>query len=100
MSAILVGAGLAFTAVAVLVTLAVFAFVIKFAIKLILLPLLLIKWLVMGVVMLIVGPILFVAGLIAAVTVGLVFALPLLPFVALGAVIWMVVRPNRQPAAV
>jgi hypothetical protein len=97
MSAILVAAGLAFTAVAVLVTLTVFAFAIKFVIKLILLPLLLIKWLVMGVVMLIVGPILFVAGLLAAAAVGLALALPLLPFLALGALIWIVVRATRPP---
>ena len=99
MSAILVATGLAFTAVAVLVTLAVFAFVIKFALKLLLLPLLLIKWLVMGVVLLIVGPILFVVGLIAATAVGLVLAVPLLPFLALGALVWIVVRSTGSTVA-
>ena len=60
--------------------------------------LLLIKWLMMGVVMLIVGPILFVAGLIASVLLAVAFVIPLLPFIALGVVIWLIVRANRQPA--
>jgi hypothetical protein len=80
------------------VTLAVFALVIKFALKLLLLPLLLIKWLVMSVVMLIVGPILFVVGLVASVLLALVFVLPLLPFLAIGVAVWLIVRATRQPA--
>ena len=65
----------------------------------VLLPLILLKWLVMSLVMLIVGPILFVAGLVAALAVGLVLALPLLPFVMVGAIVWMIVRANRPAIA-
>ena len=92
MSAVLVLVGLAFAAAAVFVTFAVFALLLKFAFKLLLLPLLLIKWLVVSLVMLIVGPILFVVGVIAAVAFGLVMALPLLPFAAIAALVWVIVR--------
>ncbi len=96
MGAVVVLAGLAFTAVAVLLTFAAVAIFFKIVLRLILLPLLLIKFLVMGVVMLVVGPILFVVGLAAA------FALmvPLLPFLALGAIVWFLVRGTRRPAVV
>ncbi len=58
-------------------SLAVVALFVKFAVKLLLLPLLLVKWLVMSVVMLVVGPILFVVGVILTVVFGLVIAVPL-----------------------
>ena len=87
-------AGLAFTAVAVLFFLALAGV----ALRLILLPLLLVKWIVMGVVMLVVGPILFLIGLVALVVAGLVLSVPLLPLVALGAIVWLLVRGNRRPA--
>ncbi len=98
MSAILALVGLAFAAAAVLVTFTLVALVLRFAIKLILLPLLLIKWLVASVVMLVVAPILFVVGVIGAVVAGLVLALPLMPLLAVGALVWLLVRANRQSA--
>ena len=99
MSAILAAAGLAFTVVAILVTVAVIGFFVKLTLKLLLLPLLLIKWLVMSIVMLVVGPILFVAGVILAVVFGLVLAVPLLPFLAVGALVWFLVRGGRPTVA-
>jgi hypothetical protein len=96
MGAFVVLAGLAFAAVAVIVTFTAIAIFFKVALKLILLPLLLVKWIVMGVAMLVVGPILFLAGIVA------VFAMmiPLLPFLALGAIVWLLVRGTRRPAVV
>ena len=66
MAAFFVLAGLAFTAVTMMVVLAVVGLSSRWRFACILLPLLLVKWLVMGVVMLIVGPILFIVGLLAA----------------------------------
>ena len=99
MGAVMVLAGLALTAVAVFVTFAVVAIVFKILFKLVLLPLLLLKWVVMGAVMLIVGPILFLVGLAAFLTVGVALFVPLLPFVVLGGIVWLIVRSSR-PAAV
>jgi uncharacterized membrane protein YbaN (DUF454 family) len=50
----------------------------------------------MGVVMMVVGPILFLAGIVA------VFAMmvPLLPFLVLGGILWLLVRGTRRPAVV
>jgi len=96
--AFLVLAGLAFTAVTMMVVLAAIGLFVKMAIRLILLPLLLVKWLVMGLVMLIVGPILFVVGLVAAMAVGLALFIPLLPFLALAAIVYTIFRANRRPA--
>ena len=89
-------AGLAFAAIAVVATFTAIAIFFKLALKLILLPLLLVKWIVMGVVMLVVGPILFLAGVVA------VFAMmvPLLPFLVLGGIVWLLVRGTRRPAVV
>ena len=94
MGAVVVLAGLAFTAVAVLVLFAAVAVFFKIVFRLVLLPLLLLKWIVMGVVMLVVGPVLFVVGLVAA----FAMMIPLLPFVALGAIVWLLVRGSRRPA--
>jgi hypothetical protein len=91
-------AGLAFTAVAVMMLFAVVGLALKLAFRLILLPLLLVKWLVMGVVMLVVGPILFVVGAVAAIAFGLALFVPLLPLFAVAAIVWLIVRANRQPA--
>lgn len=96
MGAVVVLAGLAFTAVAVLLVFAAVAIFFKIVLRLILLPLLLVKFIVMGLVMLVVGPILFVVGLVAVFAV----AVPLLPFLALGAIVWLLVRGSRRPAAV
>ena len=94
MGAVVVLAGLAFTAVAVLIVLAALAVLFKIVFRLVLLPLLLLKWILMGVVMLVVGPVLFVVGLVAA----FAMLIPLLPFVALGAIVWLLVRGSRRPA--
>ncbi len=96
MGAFVVLAGLAFAAVALLLTFVAIGIFFKLALKLILLPLLLVKWIVMGVVMIVVGPILFLAGIVA------VFAMmvPLLPFVVLGGIVWLLVRATRRPVAV
>jgi hypothetical protein len=67
---------------------------IKLIARLILLPLLLIKFVVGAILTLIVGPLLFVVGLMLAA----VLFVPLLPFVILGALVWLMVRPTRRPA--
>src|SRR3954471_17627450 len=100
MSVIVALVGLAFAAAAVLVTFTFLALAVRFALKLILLPLLLIKWFVLGVVMLVVGPILFVAGVVGTVVAGLVLALPLMPLLAVAALVWLLVRANRRAVAV
>jgi len=94
MGAVVVLAGLVFTAVAVLMVFAAVAVLFKIVFRLVLLPLLLLKWIVMGVVMLVVGPVLFVVGLVAA----FAMLIPLLPFVALAAIVWLLVRGSRRPA--
>ena len=99
MAEVLVVGGLVFAVTAAIVVFTLLAATVKLAIKLVLLPLLLLKWLVVSLVMLIVGPILFVGGLVAALAVGLVMALPLLPFVMVGAIVWMVVKSNRPAVA-
>ena len=99
MSAIFALAWLAFVGMAVLTGLAIIGLLVKFAIRLILLPLLLVKWLVAGLVMLVVGPILFLVGSVVALALGLVLALPLLPFVALAGLVWVIVRSNRPAVA-
>ena len=98
MEAVLALAGLAFAAVAVIVVLFTVGLVLKTILKFVLLPLLLIKWVVMAILALIVGPIVFVAGLIGALAVGLVLALPLLPFVAVGVIVWLIVRSSERAA--
>lgn len=99
MGAVVVLAGLAFTAVAVFVTVAAVAIVFKILLRLVLLPLLLLKWIVMAAVMLIVGPVLFLVGLAACLAVGVALLVPLLPFLVLGGLLWLLVRSNR-PAVV
>ena len=99
MFSMLAAASAAFMAMAILVTLAVVALFVKFAVKLLLLPLLLVKWLVMSVEMLVVGPILFVVGVILTVVFGLVIAVPLLPLLGIAAVIWMIARASRPAVA-
>lgn len=81
--AFLVLAGFAFTAVVVVMTFALVAVVIKTAVRIILLPLLLLKWIVIGAVLAVAG---------------LVLMLPLLPILAVGAIVWMLVKANRRPA--
>jgi hypothetical protein len=87
MGAVLVFAGLAVAAVAMLTVFALVSVVLKLALRIILFPLFLLKFVVMGIVMLIVGPVLL-----------LVVVAPLLPFAALAAVVWLIVKATRRPA--
>lgn len=83
------------------VGLALFGVLLKFALRVLLLPLLLVKWIVMGVVMLIVGPILLVVGGFLFLATGMALAVPLLPLLALGAILWLVfAKANRRPVAI
>jgi len=95
MGAVVVLAGLAFAAVAVLLTFMAVAVLFKIVFKLILLPLLLLKWIVTGIVLLVVGPILFVAGIVAVVA----MVIPLFPFLVLGGIVWLLVRSSRPAVA-
>jgi hypothetical protein len=97
MAAVLVFAGLALFAV--FFTVAVLGILLKLAIRLILFPLFLIKWIVTALVMLIVGPILAVVGLVLAVVFTVLLAVPLLPLVVLGLIVWALVSSTRRPAA-
>ena len=85
-------------ALAVFVTVAFVGILLRLAIRLVLLPLFLIKWIVMGVLTLIVGPVVFLAGAIAFIAVAFVLAVPLLPVIAVAALVWLIVRANRRPA--
>ena len=96
MAAFVVLAGL--MALAVFVTVAFVGILLRLAIRLILLPVFLIKWIVMGVLTLIVGPVVFLAGAIAFIAVAFVLAVPLLPVIAVAALVWLIVRANRRPA--
>ncbi len=95
MGAVVVLAGLAFAAVAVLLTFMAVAVFFKIVFKLILLPLLLLKWIVTGIVLLVVGPILFAAGIVAVVA----MVIPLFPFLVLGGIVWLLVRSSRPAVA-
>jgi hypothetical protein len=78
----------------------VLATIFKLAFKILLLPLLLLKFLIFGVVFTIVGPILLIVGVFAVVVTGLVGLVPLLPFLIVGGLVWMLVRNNRRPAVI
>jgi hypothetical protein len=84
---------------AVMSVLVVFGAVLKLVLRLILLPLLLIKWLIGGLVLLVLGPIFAIVGLFVLFVLGAVFAVPLLPFVLLGLVVWAVARASRPAIA-
>ena len=71
--------GFAFAAALVLVTVAAVGVLFK-----ILLPLLLLKFLLLGV---------------AVLVVGLLLAVPLLPFAMVGGLVWLIVRANRPAVA-
>jgi hypothetical protein len=87
-------------AAAVFVGLALFGVLLKLALRVLLLPLLLVKWIVTGVVMLIVGPILFVVGAFVFLVTGVALAVPFLPLLALGAILWLVfAKGTRRSAA-
>ena len=88
-------------AAAVFVGLALFGVLLRVAFRLVLLPLLLVKWIVMGIVMLIVGPILLVVGAFVLAATGLALAVPLLPLLAVAAILWLVfAKANRRPAVI
>ena len=88
-------------AIAAMIGLALFGILLKVAVRLLLLPLLLVKWIVLGIVLLIVGPILLVVGTLVFVTAGVTLAVPLLPVLAVGALLWFLfVRPNRRPVVI
>ena len=97
MATLLVLAGL--TLAAVVFTFTVFALLVKVAIRILLFPLFLFKWIVTGLVMIVVGPILALVGVLLAMVFLVVLAVPLLPFVALAAIVWLLVKSTR-PAAV
>ena len=93
--------GLIALAVVAMIGVVFFGVLVKVAVRLILLPLLLIKWIVMGIVMLVVGPILFAIAVLVFLTAGVAVAVPLLPLLAVGAIVWLLfVRPNRRPAVI
>ena len=96
MAAVLVLAGLALSAIVFLAVLVGLVFQIAF--RILLFPLFLLKWVITGVVMLIVGPILALVGIVLAVVFGVLLAVPLLPLIALGAIVWLIVKANRSPA--
>ncbi len=98
MATVVVLTGLAFAAVVVLFTLAAAAILFKTLLRVVLLPLLLLKWMVMGTVMLIVGPILFVVGALAMLLAGFAVMLPLAPLLLCGAILWCLLRSTRRPA--
>lgn len=72
--------------------------ILKLAFKLVLWPLLLIKWIVLALVFTVVGPVLLIAGLLVSFIVGTALLAPLLPFIALAALVWFLVRPSRTQA--
>jgi hypothetical protein len=79
------------------VVLAVF---FKLLVRIILLPLFLLKWLLSGILLLILGPVLALVGVVLFLAVGTVVALPLLPFAAVGLVVWLLMRNSRRPAVI
>ena len=86
---------------ALFVGLALFGVLLKVALRVLLLPLLLVKWIVMGLVMLIVGPILLVVGVFLFFVTGVALAVPFLPLLAVAAILWLVfAKLNRRPAVI
>jgi hypothetical protein len=85
----------------VFVGLALFGLLLRVALRVLLLPLLLVKWIVMGIVMLIIGPILLVVGVGLFLVTGVALAVPFLPLLAIAAILWLVfAKANRRPAVV
>ena len=85
----------------VFVGLALFGLLLRVALRVLLLPLLLVKWIVMGIVMLIIGPILLVVGVGLFLVTGVALAVPFLPLLAVAAILWLVfAKANRRPAVV
>ena len=91
---------LMFAGAALFVVLIAFGVVLKLMLRLVLLPLLLLKWLIGGIVLFVVGPILAIVGLLVLLITGAALSIPLLPFLVLGLLIWLLVRTARRPAVV
>jgi len=80
---------------------AFFGLLLRLLVKLVVLPLLLLKWLITGVVMLVVAPILLVVGVFLFVTTGLVLAVPVLPLLFVAAIVWfLIAKGTRRPAVI
>ena len=88
-----------FAGVALFLLFGVVALVFRIAIRLILLPLLLLKWLIGGIVLIVVGPILALVGVLLLVVFGAIFFVPLLPFLLLAGLVWLLVRSTRPAVA-
>ena len=87
--------------VAALIGLAFFSILFRIAIRLLILPILLVKWIVLGIVMLIVAPILAIVGIVVFLSAGFALAIPMVPLLALGAILWFVfAKAARRPALV
>jgi|SRR5690242_13931259 hypothetical protein len=98
MAAVLVFAALMFAAAVFAV--GVLGLLFKLAIRVILFPLFLIKWIITALVMIVVGPVLAVVGLVLAVIFACLLAVPLVPLLVLGGLLWLLVRSPRRPAVV
>lgn len=85
---------------ALLFAFAAVALVVKLAVRIILLPLLLLKWLIAGVTFLVVGPVLFILGLIACAALLFALAVPLLPLLFVVGLVWLIVRSQRRRVVV
>jgi hypothetical protein len=90
---------LLFVGAALMTVLLILAVALKLMFRVLLLPLLLLKWLIGGIVLLVVGPILAVVGLFVLFVLGAVFAVPLISFVLLGLLVWALARPSRPALA-
>ena len=86
--------------VAAMVGLALFGLLLRILVRLLLLPLLLVKWIVMGIVLLVLAPVLAIVGALVFVSAGLVLFVPLLPVLAVGAILWFLLRATRRPALI
>jgi hypothetical protein len=86
--------------IAAVVGLALFGILLRIAVRLLLLPLLLLKWIVLGVVLLVVAPILALVGAAVFLSAGLVLFVPLLPVLAVIAILWLLLKATRRPALI
>jgi hypothetical protein len=98
MAAVLVFAGLALAAMVFFF--ATIGLLVKLAFRLIFFPLFLLKWIVMGLVMIVVGPVLALIAIVLTFVFGVLLSIPLLPLLAVGALLWMLLVRANRPAAV
>jgi len=99
MAALMLMGFLLFVGAAAFIVLLTIGLVLKLFLRLILLPLLLVKWLIGVLMVVVVGPILALIGVLVLFVLGAAFALPLVPFVLLGLLVWALARAAR-PAVV